>query len=282
MRTRAKRLGIAYLFILAASGPFSGATTGQEARKSGPVDPAMALAPIDRSKWKLQTPDASIDAAHRVLGLARSTKRPADAELTALQEDNIPHLSEQVIGRSLWQVTIRNWSMELPSIPPGFKARVKDRYIRTIDVYLDPENGQLVKVKTRWPEGEPLMAPEPTATSATRQLTNAGQEVYHRFPVGDPKLSFLEALDSIQRGGALPPAAKQIVAHYVIRSAWGEYSTPRAVWAITLRGEPPLLSMVTAERYQNRYIIDAQTGEYLCASNIPKPDKPEPGVAEHK
>ena len=118
------------------------------------------------------------------------------------------------------------------------------------------------------------MPEELEADQAAEQMYRSGHEKYHGFPDNPPAVTLMAALDSIQRGGGNPLIAKQIVGDYVMWSRIGKWEVPRAVWAITLRGVPPLHARGD-EIHGNsaaRYIVDATTGEYLCASNTPHPD----------
>ncbi len=56
-------------------------------------------------------------------------------------------------------------------------------------------------------------------------------------------------------------------------------SAPRAVWAITLRGLPPIPahgfgaeSVPVWQRNHMRNVVDAVTGQFLFATNIPTPE----------
>ena len=183
---------------------------------------------------------------------------------------------------------MRNLTLRLPSAPRGFR----DRFVRTLDVFIDPTDGRVFRVRSRWPPKESPIAPEPSAEFATTQLKSSGLEVYHGFPTEIPAVTFLDALDRIQGVGRNPLIAKQIIGNYVTWSRgptepnlhWGmkepgRWSRPRPVWAITLRGIPasrPRPEWPKDARYSFRYIVDARTGEVIMGTNIPHSDKPHP------
>ena len=168
------------------------------------------------------------------LGAPKHLRSETTAKLVTLAEDNTPFLSEQIVGRQLWHVIIKKWKLRLDSAIPGFE----DSYERTFDVLLDLENGNILKIVSRWPEGIAQIAPEPPAWSAEEQMRASGLEKYHSFPESPPLITFLQALDIIlTEGVGSPLVAKQIVAQYVVRSSMGR--KPKRVWAITLRGIPP-------------------------------------------
>jgi len=225
---------------------------------------------VERSSWSLQDDRVVLERVAPVTGLPKGTSQTAD--LTTLGDDTLPYLHDQVSGRPLWKVSITGARIQLPSTPAGFR----DRYERTIDVLLDPVGGGFVALSSRWPIGEAPMPPEPGAKSAAEQMTRSGGETYHGFPTVQPGVSFINALDAIQRGGGSPLIAKQIIAHYVMWSRAGKWAEPRAVWAITLRGIPPVMAppgTASGALDKFRFIVDGQTGKLLCGSNTPRPDQ---------
>ena len=126
------------------------------------------------------------------------------------------------------------------------------------------------------------MLPAPRAYGGEARLWGAGYEIYHGFPAEPPKISFLDALDAI---GGHPLLAKEIYALYVMESEMK--SQPRPVWAITLRGIPPLHFITVPpgvsqdklppiwQRNHFRYVVNAVTGKVLFATNSPQPMDPE-------
>jgi hypothetical protein len=242
------------------------------AQESPPVVIGRRVEPdsVDRSSWKLKDAKAAIEKTMPVLGMPSATGPSATAELLVLEEDDTPYLSKKLLGKPLWHVVLPDRKLELPSSPENYH----DRYSRTFDVLLNPIDGRVIKLKSRWPEGVPQIDPEPDGASATEQLARSGNEVYHGFPNEDPHVSFIDAVDSIQRGGDGPLTAKQISGSYVMWSTMGRFETPRPVWAITLRGVLPVMprpGMPLEAIYQYRLIVDAKTGEYLCGGNTPRP-----------
>lgn len=223
-----------------------------------------------RSDWRVQNQEQAIRRVIEVVGVPAHLARRASAELVTLTDDHTPFLSERIVGRPLWQVVINNWKVELPSAASGFE----DSFDRTFDVLVDAANGQILKIASRWPEGVPEISPEPPAWSAQEQMQRSGFEKYHGFPQDDPSLTFLEALDVVLREGVGSPfSAKQITAHYVVRSHMR--SEPKPVWAITLRGIPPIHAAFPGvpedARNHLRNIVDARTGEWISAGTSPQP-----------
>ena len=222
-----------------------------------------------RSDWRVQNQEQAIRQVVEVVGVPEDLLPGITAQLVTVAEDDTPFLSQQIAGRPLWQVVINKWRLHLDSAIPGFE----DRYERTFDVLVDPVNGNILKITSDWPEGIPRMAPEPSAWAAEEKMGRSGLEKYHSFPDAKPLISFLEALNVLQREGVGSPlVAKQIIGHYVVQSRMAR--EPKPVWAITLRGiempwhgGPRGTPPTVLTRMRN--IVHAETGEWLSASNQP-------------
>lgn len=234
-------------------------------------DPATST---DRSKWKIREAEPAIERARTIVGIKELRTKQASAELTVLEDDLTPCLHNQIVNRPLWHVTINDWSVKLASFPEA-----RDDFKRTLDVYIDPVDGKLLKLETRWPEGEPhLIGPRPAADVATKQVLTGGER-HHGFPSEPPAVSFLDALDNaVARSDANPFLARQIFGHYVIQSE-GPMHKPSPVWSITLWGIPPYYLYGRAETndpiFVLRYIVDARTGRWR--SSITNPYWTTPG-----
>lgn len=269
MRNFRKALGTSVLFSLAIA--CLGAAKG--CRVSGESADVSSVARAD-ADWQLRDKRYVLGEVDKVVGAPHEVWANADVQLVTLEDDNTPFLSKQIVGRPLWQVTIRGWSLQLPSAAAGFK----DRYERTFDILVDPANGQVLKIASRWTEGIPD-ASDLSADDAEAQLMGTGFERYHGFPEDGPTVTFLQALDVVlYEGEGNPLEAKQIVAHYVTRSRMADQ--PKPVWAITLRGvrivrqpPPPLKGSASHDSQlvirQMRNIVDATTGAWLGANNLP-------------
>lgn len=246
---------------------------GRDARPEVQSDSDCVPGPvgrIDQSDWTLKTRDETIEQACKSLGRSLVTQVPVVAQVVTLREDNMPYLSKQFIERPLWHVEVRDVSVDRAdeSFP------IRDRYSpRTLDVFLDPISGCILKIVSRWPEGEPRMPPTVDAATAATQMERSGKETYHGFPTRPPRITFLDALRTVENAGWVPRRARQIVAEYVMWSRMGE--SPRAVWAIMLRGVPvfkPPPGTPKGFQDQYRHIIDAETGKWIWTSNLPRLD----------
>jgi len=194
-------------------------------------------------------------------------------------KDNTPFIHDHIQGK-LWLVEIKNVRLKLKSAIPGYE----DKYVRDFEALIDPNTGNFLKITSKYKGFAPEMRPEPNSAVAEKQLIGS-REKYLGFPQVQPNITFLDALNSVLiKGVGSPFLAKEIDGIYVMHSEMN--AEPRPVWVITLRGIPPLeLSGpmgATPEEYMSpvwqmnhiRNIIDANSGEFLSASNIPQPEDP--------
>jgi len=258
------------MFALAPRG-----TSAQSRPQEPPPAQTQPAKETGREGWAIQTEQQAVGRTREIVGLPDRSPARLSAELVTLAEDNTPFLHDQIVGRPIWRVVIADWKLELKSAPPD----EQDQYSRLFDVFIDPKNAHLLKVISRWPEGVPVIAPEPSPGSAEDQMSRSDSERYVGFPDAPPRVDLLRALDILRKDGVAEPLlAKQIVAHYVLRSTMGRKA--RAVWAITLRGIPPIKPpppAVSIDALNHiRAIFDAETGEWLCATTTPQPETGAP------
>lgn len=224
----------------------------------------------DRAGWAIKDEDSARADAQRVLGGDVRGSAKMNARLVIIHDDNTPFLEKSLPSRAVWHVVFDECRVAVPFLLPG----ATDEYSRTFDVFLDPQNGALLKAESRWPEGVAQIPPEPGAAAVAEQMRRSGREKYHSFVPHPPPIHLSKALEGVVRGGGNPLVAKQIKAQYVMWSR-GD-AEPKAVWAITLRGVPPFPAAFPGvpedARNHRRYIIDGETGEWLCASSVPQPE----------
>jgi len=220
---------------------------------------------------KLATEAAAIELAGRLTGLDKLTSEIVARRLV-LSTSSLPFLWREVVAKPAWEVTFFHAALKLKSAVPNFQ----DRYPREFTVVMLEDSGQLVSVTSLYKGEAPEMRAPASADSAQKQLQN-DEEVYTGLPKDDPKIRFLDALDAIlSKGSGSPFMAKAIEGVYVMESRMG--SSPRAVWVITLRGLPPFSahgphadSVPIWQRNHMRNVVDAQTGDWLFATNSPQP-----------
>jgi hypothetical protein len=224
--------------------------------------------------WAIRHEQDAVSRAREIVGLPEESPPPMSAQLVTLAVDNTPFLHDRIEGRPIWDVVIADWRLKLESAP----TNSRDQYSRVFDIFIDPTDGKLLKAVSRWPEGVPAVAPEPSAQSAEEQMPRSGREKYLGFPDGQARVTLLRALDIVMAEGDNPLIAKQILAHYVMQTRMR--GKPRPVWAITLRGIPPIKSPppgVSVDALNHiRVIIDAETGKWLGAGTCPQPETGAP------
>lgn len=232
------------------------------------ISVSFGVASVRGETVKIQMAEQVVSSCLDSLGLAEPDAAIAHASMVTVEDDNTPFLCDEVNGRALWQVVIQNWLPQTRSTTIGKTDGEK----RTWEVLVDPTTGIVLKLKSRWPGSVPSMPPTARADIAVEQMTNAGREKYHGFPSHAPRVPFLQALNAIEARGFAMADAKQVVADYVLWSTMGRQ--PKAVWAVTYRGVPPLRrypGSTPGFQDQFRHIVDAESGEWIEGSNTPRP-----------
>lgn len=211
----------------------------------------------------------AISLAKELTGFDKLKGVVVTAQRVTVERDDTPFLASRLIGISAWQVKFENVSLSLKSATPGYQ----DPYIRKFIVLIREDTGQLWSVKSHFDEEVPDLRAEPSAEVAEKQM-RPEKEIYDSLPPYHPQITFLDALDVIlTKGSASPFEAKEFHAVYVMESEMG--SSLRPVWAITLRGIPPLPvsypDIPVWQRNRMRHVVNAKTGELLFATNGPQP-----------
>ncbi len=202
-----------------------------------------------------------------------------------ITDDNTPFLHKQINGKkNVWVIEIKNVSL----ISKSGNWVTEDKYKRNFKVYIDPNDGTLFKITSKYEGYDPNLLPEPNAISAEKQLSNSGNERYLGFPKEPPKISFLDAIDAVVYGN--PFLAKEIYGFYTWQSDMGK--EPRRVWVIILRGLPPyeispppsvgfgdnkqykVFPTPVWQRNHTRNVIDADTGKCLFSTDYPYLENP--------
>jgi len=178
---------------------------------------------------------------------------------------NTPFLSKSLTGNAI-KVTFQQGALKLKSALPG----AADKYERQFVVTLDATAKHLLSVFS------PSMIKNPdihreSVEEAEKLLRQQG-ETYSAWPESDPKVSFLEALEIIQKDGVSQPLLSQeIEGFYVMHSEIGLPTSPQ--WIITLRGGPPHPRMPKSiplwQRNHSREFVDAMAGKWLSAASYP-------------
>ena len=215
--------------------------------------------------------DDAIQAACRGIGLTKHDRDAVKARKVQTSGESLPFLVDQLRGRTTWRIEFDHIRLADNSSDPRFQ----NRYITRLIVFLWPETGEVMKVVSAWPSGEPRIPTYPSCSDQEREL-KASAIIYTGAPVESPALTLLEALAKTQR---MSQNVKQIYACSVMESRLKRDARP--VWAIHLRGFP--LSPVKgpsgagdaqlSEHALNhmREVVDSETGEWIYASTTPQP-----------
>ncbi len=191
-----------------------------------------------------------------------------------ITEDNTPFLHEKVKGRkNVWLVEAKDFHLKLKKADPNSQ----DQYIRNFRILMDPNNGNLLKISSKYDGNDPDVGTEPNAANAEKYL---GGENYSGFPDTPPQISFLDALDIVADFGiGHPYYAKEMDAKYIWYSNIWDIKELQRVWVINLRGIPSIPhsntvgdSPVNIRQVNHiRYVINADTGKILKCNNGPIP-----------
>jgi hypothetical protein len=205
----------------------------------------------------------------RITGLDASLKIER-IEVVLLSDANIPYLNSRLKAKTGILVRFApgklKWSLPLSGKP--------DPYTRFFSVYLDSDATRVLAVKSRLETRSPDIHPEPSPESGAKQLSDFGNEVYLSFPMDDPAITFMQALEVTRHGGiGHPLIAHEIDGFYVMHSRLS--SKPKPVWIINLRGLPP--NSFNGDPYPAwqcnfaRGVVDAMSGEWMFGCNCPRP-----------
>ena len=212
----------------------------------------------------------SITGFKNIKGITKSFKR------VDINDDNTPFLHKQINGKNVWVGEYKNFNLEL------YSTSRKDKYNRNFKVYIDANDGTLLKITSKYEGHDPNLLPEPNAATAERQLKDAN---YIGFPKEPPKVSFLDALGVADTTHSDPLNAKEIDALYIWYS--DTFHQPMRVWIISTRGQTPIqirgivgipdkaLDELSKRNNFFRVFIDADTGKALFGDNIIRPEYPE-------
>jgi len=237
----------------------------------------VALAEANRTNWRIRDAETALREGVRSLGLADAGARFHSVELVVVENYETPVLESRPGDAPIWHVTIGGWSIPRLETSP---VTTKDPFSRTVEMVMDPETSGLLRIRTRWPDGAPRIAPEPGGECVRMQIEES-LEIYHRFCSDAPVVSFARAVRVVQESGGPVLVAKQIMGECVVWSYRADAARP--VWMVTLRGIPPIDAAYpqVAEDARNhlRYVVDATTGKWLRATTTPQPCEPRlPGL----
>jgi hypothetical protein len=213
----------------------------------------------------------AIARADALTGLNVISGSPA-ASLVKVTQDVTPFLGARNEGKAAWRVAYPDSVLKFAGLSPS----LTDQYRRMFVVELDAASGHLLFVTSTYQGARDAALRAMPSSSAAAQQLSSEEEIYQGYPEEAPKVNFLDALRRIlEQGVSSPLAAKEIHGAYVLEARAGD--KPRAVWAITLRGLPPLPAhgaggkgVPVWQRNHVRNVVDAATGQVLFATNSPQ------------
>jgi hypothetical protein len=224
------------------------------------------------NRHPISTADQAIAQASRLTGLQTLTDK-ITAHPVTISDERTPYIWKEYNGRQGWHVEMAEVALRFKSALPS----ATDRYQRKFVVLLDAGTGHLVSVVSHYDGKDPDLRDQPSGAAAEMQL-GAEDEIYYGLPDQAPRLTFLQALETVlNKGIGSPFLAKEIYGNYVLHSRAG--SPQRRVWVITLRGLPPIPargehgnSVPAWQRNHMRNVVDDETGTNLFATNSPQPE----------
>jgi len=199
----------------------------------------------------------------------RATAAEDSTAMVTMRDSTTPFLSTAIDGRTAWRVVLQL------SPPDTAKQRTNSaaRAARDFDVFIDAEDGKLIKIVSRLEGFDEKAWHKPTAKAAEDQISRSDQ--YHGFPNENPGVTLLNLLVSPSSTIYDARMAQEITAFYIMYSSLSG-PEPRPVWELYLYGLETSVSGRYPEQpfYQSdfsRVTVDAMTGEFIHASNTPYP-----------
>ncbi len=181
-----------------------------------------------------------------------------------------------------WIVPVRAQEIVLDE-PHALKTRPLN-----YDAWFDAKAGHLVGVFPVPQSNEADIWPPPCGASAAKQMENSGPEVWKSFLAAPPPTTFVAALREVQTMFGGVGEARQVLA-FAVNQGTAKDGPFQAVWSIELRGMPQGALPHRARKQRNehddinyanhlRHIVQAETGKWVMATNIPQPDAPPGGA----
>lgn len=216
---------------------------------------------------RLDKPEQAIERALQFTGIesridTSSANSSVRAEKVIIKDDVTPFLSNKINEREIWRVLYTGVDFRVPLLLSDSNVT----NLRDIEVLLDPETGQLLRVIVTSREVDSTVKPEPSVLQAEQHLKRK-REIYHDFIEGLPAISFIDAIYA--SAGCQPRVAKKIIAQLVLLSRNnGEF---QEMWCFTTRGLRPMAGFHGSIRSVDgaRCVVDATTGQWLYVTSAP-------------
>ena len=202
-----------------------------------------------------------IERAASILGLDSISSKTREglvekSDFIDVVDSTTPYISSIIDGSRILRVEFDSVVLKL--------RKFNDTGRLNFIVFIDPEPGELIKITSKKDE---FNLGDWKISSAKEQEKILGSEKYCGIPKVDPKISFIEALDSIIKN---PLKAFYIEGLYVLHSSSDE--TPRPVWNIkvyTTKEPPENINYNSKLGYPMiRSVVDAMDGKFIMGSNF--------------
>lgn len=271
-RNRANRSAIILVLLMTflPCGVFPGAARAQ-VREEQPAESSEQQVSEPQAHWALQDESQALRAVAAILGRGFDGAVKVGCELAILTNDQTPYLADQINGKPVWAVHLKDWPVPWSSSPGSRGGATLE-----LTVYVNAESWQLIRLETPWREGATPRLVDPPRHRAEQQMWSHGHEVYHGFADPRAAVSFADALDGVKQKTMDPLHANQVIAQLLLMSEMGKDPVPR--WIITLRGVFPRRGRGKVKSSQLRCIVDANTGALILTTNSPHAGRPRDSI----
>ncbi len=216
------------------------------------------------AEQQIKTPEEATEKALDYLGFLKMDgfnveKNFDNASIVNISDDQTPFLHDKINNRDIWKVTYENITL---SPYRGYPDSVE--YPRTFDVYIDSDDGNLLKIESIYNGTNVDFAPEPSIEWAEKQIKDS-QYIFLGFASPDSNyISFNELLYNVG-----PRNFKQLKALLIMNPGRID-KNPIPVWFITYRGIDPIYPISSGADTSDKmkfnyrsYIYDAKTGQSM-------------------
>lgn len=184
-------------------------------------------------------------------------------EKVIINSDVTPSLSNRINGREIWRVLYTDVDFRRPLLLNDSNVT----NLRDIEILLDPETGQLLRIIVSSSNLDSTLLPELSVQKVEAQV-RLSNEIFHDFLDGLPEVRFIDAV--FVGVGCMPWAANMIIAQLITQSNLdGEINS---VWHFICIDVPITLATFGGT-YRDvdraRCVVDATTGVWLEMSSAP-------------
>ena len=222
------------------------------------------------AEQQIKSPEKATNLALKYLGFLNMDcfsveKNFQEALIVNISDDKTPFLHDKINNRDIWKVTFKDIELS-----PHRGYPDSDDYPRPFDVYINPNDGSLLKIESIYSGTNIDFAPEPSVEYAEKKLKEANL-TFLNFAM--PEGNFVSLFEAISNMG--PRNFKQLKAMLVMNPGRVD-DVPIAVWFVIYRGtdmdlpRSPKADISRKEIYNyTSFIYDATTGRAMSKTTIP-------------